>query len=478
MAGLATAIRLAAGGYKVNVYEANAYPGGKLTQITLGNYRFDAGPSLFTLPNLVDELFEAAGQDPRHYFNYTLLPVTCKYFYEDGTVINGYAEAEKFAQEVAEKTGAKKKDVLAQLQHSSSLYTLLAPLFMHRSLNNFSTWLGKKAWQAYRQLGKLKLGKSLHQANTQQLKAPKAVQLFNRYATYNGSSPYLAPATLQIIPHLEMGIGAFIPKGGMHAITQSLYELAIRLGVKFHFNTPVIQILTENGQAVALQLPGDVVRYDVIVSNADMLPTYRKLLPDHKAPEFLLSQKKSSSALIFYWGIKQKFPQLDLHNIFFSEDYKEEFEHIFSKNSIYHDPTVYLNITSKYEPDDAPDYGENWFTMINVPHDSGQDWGKVIAEARKNILAKLSRMLNTDVESLIEEEDILHPKLIEERTSSAYGALYGNASNSKYAAFLRHSNKSSRIGNLYFCGGSVHPGGGIPLALLSGKITSELIANN
>ena len=476
MGGLSAAIRLAVAGHKVEVFEANNYPGGKLTQIKLGDYRFDAGPSLFTLPQLVEELFELASENAEAHFNYHRLPLTCKYFYEDGTVINGFAEKEKFAEEIARKTGARKVDILKQVEHSSSLYKLLAPLFMFRSLHNWSTWLGKNAWKAYSKLGLLKVNQTLHQANQKQLKAPKAVQLFNRYATYNGSSPYKAPATLQIIPHLEMGIGAFLPKGGMHSITQSLYGLARRVGVKFSFNTPVQSILHEAGQATGLQLPGDARRFDTVISNADMLPTYRKLLPELKAPERLLKQEKSSSALIFYWGIRKKFEQLDLHNIFFSEDYEEEFKQIFEEKNVYHDPTVYLNITSKYVEGDAPEYGDNWFTMINVPHNRDQEWDKLIAEARKNILAKLSRMLGEPIEGLIEVEDLLDPRLIEQRTSSAFGALYGNASNSKYAAFLRHSNKSSRLKNLYFCGGSVHPGGGIPLALLSGKIVADMIA--
>ncbi|MEP0712139.1 MAG: phytoene desaturase, partial [Algoriphagus sp.] len=190
-----------------------------------------------------------------------------------------------------------------------------------------------------------------------------------------------------------------------------------------------------------------------------------------------LSQPKSSSALIFYWGIKRDFPELDLHNIFFSANYPVEFDHIFNRGTIYEDPTIYVNITSTHKADDAPPGGMNWFTMINVPNNQGQDWDHLIAEAKRNIIHKLNRILKTDIESLIEVEEILDPRTIESKTSSAQGALYGNSSNNKFAAFLRHANYSSSIKNLYFCGGSVHPGGGIPLCLLSAKIMSEMIGD-
>jgi phytoene dehydrogenase-like protein len=207
----------------------------------------------------------------------------------------------------------------------------------------------------------------------------------------------------------------------------------------------------------------------------DIYPTYKKLLATAKQPKKILTQEKSSSALIFYWGIGKQFPELDLHNIFFSNNYQEEFKHIFEHKTIYSDPTIYINITSKCKPDDAPLGCENWFVMINTPNNQGQNWDELINEARKNIITKLNRLLKTDIEKHIVSENILDPRSIENKTSSHLGALYGNASNNRFAAFLRHKNFSSDIKGLYFCGGSVHPGGGIPLCLNSAKIVSKLI---
>ncbi|MDG2444252.1 MAG: phytoene desaturase, partial [Flavobacteriaceae bacterium] len=208
------------------------------------------------------------------------------------------------------------------------------------------------------------------------------------------------------------------------------------------------------------------------------VPTYRTLLKDQKSPEKTLRQPRSSSALIFYWGIRKEFPSLDLHNIFFSEDYNQEFKYIFKKQQVYNDPTVYVNITSKENKSDAPKGCENWFVMVNVPSNTGQDWDSIISNVRSNILEKLSISLAVNLEDLIEFETVLDPRLIESNTNSYQGALYGASSNNKFAAFLRHPNFSQQISNLYFCGGSVHPGGGIPLCLLSGKIVSDLILKN
>ncbi|SHO61982.1 1-hydroxycarotenoid 3,4-desaturase CrtD [Algoriphagus zhangzhouensis] len=475
IAGIAASIRLAVKGYQVEVFEANSFPGGKLSEIRKGKYRYDAGPSLFTLPEQVEELFHLAGKKAKDHFDYQKLDVTCHYFWEDGKRIQAWADINRFAEEVETKLGEPAGNIRKALKDSSFIYKHLAPLFMHKSLHQLSTWTGTDALKSYGKMGKLGIFSTMNQANEKLFENPKLVQLFNRYATYNGSDPYQTPATLNIIPHLEFNIGAYFPKKGMHDITLSLFQLSKDLGVAYHFNSKVEEVIVENGKAVGVMVSGKKYQADLVVNNMDMVNAYKTILKKQKQPKLLLNQPKSSSALIFYWGIKKEFKELGLHNILFSEDYKAEFEYIFQKGSIYHDPTVYINITSVCKPDDAPEGCMNWFTMINVPNNQGQEWDKLIAEARENMIAKINRVLKTNLESLIEVEEILDPRLIEIKTSSAQGALYGNSSNNKFAAFLRHANYSSSIKNLYFCGGSVHPGGGIPLSLLSAKIMSDFI---
>jgi phytoene desaturase len=474
IAGIAAAIRQAVKGHEVAVYEANAYPGGKLSAFRSGDFRFDAGPSLFTMPHYVDELFTLAGKNPKEAFSYEKLETVCRYFYEDGTRINAWANRDKLAEEIALKTKDPASAVHQFLDYSARIYAITHAIFLEKSLHRLRSFLNWETLKAVFRFPKIDPFRSMNAANSDFFKDDKTIRFFNRYATYNGSSPYKAPATLNVIPHLEQHFGAYFPKGGMVAITQSLVTLAENLGVKFYYHARVEEILVEDKKVKGIRLNGENIAADRVISNMDIWFTYRQLLKNEAAPKRILSQERSSSALIFYWGIQAEFPELDLHNIFFSEDYKKEFAAIWEQQAVDVDPTIYVNISAKYQTEDAPKGAENWFVMINVPANTGQNWDKLIAEARKNIIKKLSRMLNRDIGPLIVTEELLDPRSIEQKTASYQGSLYGTSSNNQFAAFLRHANFSSKIKELYFVGGSVHPGGGIPLALLSAKIVDDL----
>lgn len=476
VAGMASAIRLRVQGFEVHVVEANAYPGGKLSEFTVDGFRFDAGPSLFTLPELVDELFTLTGKDPRHYFNYKKLDVTCHYFFEDGTSLIAYADPKKLTEEIETKTGVPAQRVVDYLRQSGEIYSSASEIFLESSLHRWKTWLNLRVVKALSKLHRLGIFQTIHQRNVAWLQHDKLVQLFDRYATYNGSNPFRAPGILTSIPHLEFNRGAYLPDGGMHSITKALHHLAVDLGVHFSFNKTVTEIKVENGRATGVMIGSVPMATDIVICNMDVYYAFRKLMPSQRAPERTLKQERSSSALIFYWGIRNSFPQLDLHNILFSSNYEREFRAIFQERTIDDDPTVYVNITSKHVPSDAPAGCENWFVMINVPANTGQDWNTLISIARTNILKRLNRHLSVDLEKMIVTETVLDPLSIDRKTHSYQGSLYGTSSNSKFSAFLRHPNFSHHIKNLYFCGGSVHPGGGIPLALFSAKIVSSLVA--
>jgi len=242
----------------------------------------------------------------------------------------------------------------------------------------------------------------------------------------------------------------------------------------------VIEALAESiqvsdGRVQGVVANGKLHPAEIVVSNMDVAYTYQRLMPEQHAPKRVIEAVKSSSAIIFYWGIRREFPELDLHNIFFSADYRQEFEYMSDKKLVYQDATVYVYISSKMQKDHAPDGCENWFTLVNAPHDSWQDWETVVADARRNILIKLKKELGVDLEPLIACETVNYPGSIRDKTLSYQGAIYGNSSNDIMAAFLRHPNFSAGIQGLYFSGGSVHPGAGVPLCLLSAKIVDELI---
>ncbi len=472
--GLAIAIRLAVKGYKVTVYEQNNQSGGKISEIKAGGYRFDTGPSLLTLPELSEQLFELTGKKREDYFQYTRLEVICKYFYEDGSIIRAFSEPEKFAAEIEEQTGEPATRVMNHLKRSRDQYRLTAEIFLFNSLHKFQNYFRLRVLKGILLFYKVDAFARMHNRLAKRFKDQRVVQLFDRYATYNGSNPFKAPATLNVISHLEHNMGAFFPSKGMRSLATSLELLARDCGVDFAFSKKVEKILTDGKKVTGLTLENEVHPYDLIVSDVDVNYFYKNLLPGAKALK-TDDKRLSSSALIFYWGIRGKSPSLGLHNILFSDNYRAEFQDIFDNRTLNPDPTVYLYISSKLLPSDAPENGENWFVMINVPPDTGQDWEELIKEARRNIILKIERLLKIPIEERIEFEQIESPQSIEKRTMSWKGALYSSHSNSMYSAFLRHSFKHKSLQNLYFVGGSVHPGGGIPLCLASAAIADREI---
>lgn len=475
IAGLAVALRLRKKGYAVTVYEANDHVGGKMHLVREKAYRWDSGPSLFTMPHLVDELFELFNHEPQNYYSYLKMDKICNYFWEDGTRFSAAADKAQFVADASATFDVSEESILKYLQKSQKKYDLTANIFLEKSLHKIKTYLSLATLKSLMKSYQLDINTSLDAVNNKSFDNQQLVQLFNRYATYNGSSPYKTPGIMSMIPHLEMHYGTFFPEGGMVQIVQSLHRLAEEQGVEFKLKEPVMEINYEGDLATGIKTSKADVDTDLIVSNMDIFSTYKSLLNELPHPERILSQERSSSALIFYWGVKGSFPELDLHNIFFSDNYEGEFKALFDEKKFSDDPTIYINISSKQNPKDAPDGCENWFVMVNAPGDYGQDWEVLKAQVKSKIVKKINRILNIDLNPLIEVEQILDPISIENKTKSHKGSLYGTSSNSKFSAFLRHPNFSKQLKNLYFCGGSVHPGGGIPLCLSSAKIVSDLI---
>lgn len=472
--GLASAIRLAVKGYEVTVYEKNSTPGGKLSQLHINNFRFDTGPSLFTLPELVDELFVLCNEKMEDYLTFQQLDNNCKYFFADGSQFNFYLNKTKLKKEIEQNTKENPEPIFNRLTQSEKIYNATSPIFIFNPLLKYKNFTAKSYKKAICILPKLNLLSTMHEANQREFVDSNIVQLFNRYATYNGSSPYKAPATLNMIAHLENNIGAFFPNKGMYSIIESLHKLAIKKEISFSFDTLVSEIVVENKKAIGIKANQQTELFDIIISDSDTKYLANNMVV-HPQKKRINTAEPSSSALIFYWGIDKTFPELELHNIIFSSDYKKEFEKIFDEHTLIDDPTIYLFISSKIVESDAPRGSENWYVMINAPSNFNQDWESLTKTARINIIKKINKKFDIDIEKHIISEQITTPLAIEKNTLSTNGALYGNSSNSIFSAFRRHSNWIRSIKNLYFVGGTVHPGGGIPLCLASAKIIDQEI---
>ncbi len=353
IAGIASAIRLAHQGWQVTVLEKNTYPGGKLSHFTKGGYEFDAGPSLFTQPKNIEDLFALCGEKTTDYFQFEAVPIACKYFFPNGKIVNAYTDKDKFAVEMQTCVGEPACNITDYLKDAENCYTYIGELFVDYSLHKRKLFPFKRIFPALAKTKFRYLFSSLHEYNSTRFSKKETIQMFNRYATYNGSNPYTAPGMLSLIPHLEQNEGTFYPKGGMISITNALVNLAAKMNVTFFYGEEVNKIEVIDNKASQVITKSTTYDCDIVVSNMDVYYTYKKLLNEEFKAKEVLKQERSSSAFIFYWGMKKSFDQLHLHNIFFTKDYEEEFNTIFNKKTMYHDPTVYINITSKMEAGQA-----------------------------------------------------------------------------------------------------------------------------
>lgn len=476
--GLSAAVRLAVAGWTVDVYDRLGYPGGKAGTLEADGFRFDTGPSLITLPEVYAELFAAGGRKLEDFLEFVPLAPICRYFWDDGMRFDALPGRERFADEALRILGEPRQNSLDFLAYSEKIHELTAELFLHRSLHDPRTYLSKRFFASLAQMGKIDAFATMDESIRRFISHPRLVQLFDRYATYNGSDPFQTPATLNIIPHVEYALGGYASRTGIHAIPRAIADLAQSIGVTFHWETNVESILTDTGRRVTgVRVEGEDRTYDAVVSNVDVTGMYEGLLEDTDAPLYRRYRRlePSSSGLVFFWGMARRFPELTVNNIFFSSDYKREFQEIFYERKVPDEPTIYVNITSKVSTDDAPIDGENWFVLLNVPYVDGQDWEDETSRVRATVVARLSRILGTNVGDAVAYERVLTPVDIARDTGSHRGSLYGIASNARMSAFLRHPNRVKRYRGLYVCGGSAHPGGGMPLAILSGKIAAELL---
>lgn len=467
VAGLASAIRLARKGYKVTILEKNDYPGGKLTSFEMNGFRFDAGPSLFTLPHLVLELLD---NDLKEEFKYEQLINSCLYLWNDKERFLAPSNASDFVIKGADHFKIDEASIKKYLKKADWKFSSTKEVFLESNIHKWQNYFTKKFIKSYINLPFLGIFKSYHKHNEELLKNKKLVQILDRLATYNGSSPFRASAVYSLLAHLEFNGGTYFPKNGMHDITKILVKQCNKLGVEIKYNAQVKSFDKTASQITALSTDNERFEADLFISNIDALNTYKNLLKESLPKSEL--EERSSSGLVFYWGIADSFEELELHNIFFADNYEDEFKAIFESKTLVNDPTIYLHRSCAVSSNDAPKGKENWFVMINVPSEPDLFNEENILKIKNHILSKLSRLLNKQISNLIECEKILSPRDIEINTGAFKGALYGASSNSQLASFKRHPNHS-KYSNLYFAGGTVHPGGGIPLCLLSAKIVTD-----
>ena len=470
LAGLASAVRERVKNKQVLVVEQATEYGGKLAEFKWEEYRWDKGPSLFTDPDALAELFSLAGKNIEHYFQYDKLESSCSYFFQDGSAVQMFDSKEKRKKSFLNILNQEEiEEMESYIERTEKLYEGVGDFFLSRSQPKWKDWFSNKMIQRYPFFLSSEFRKSLASFNKSKLSNPKLNLIFNRFGTYNGSNPYKMSGLYSMISHLETNQGAYYPKRGMRGIVNAVYQLAIDIGVEFSFSQD-IELKCDNGFEIRNKEKKTKSKEFVCAIDHhlfDELYLKRKRKSEEK-----IKKKLSTSGLIFYWALDREIDGLGVHNLFFSSDYRKEFNELFEDRKLSDDPSFYINISSIYCPSDAPKNGQNWFVMINTP--AGIESSKNYrSKAKECVIKGIKKHFDIDIREHIIYEQFWDAKGIESETGSLFGAIYGDSCNTMSSSFERHGNIDKKIPGLFYCGGSVHPGGGIPLVLRSAKIVSQ-----
>ena len=479
LGALSGAIRLARLGFSVQLFEKNPKIGGKVNEVVLEGYRFDTGASLLTMPFVIDELFDFAGFKRSDYLDFVSIDPICRYFFSDGSVMDASANRAKMKVAIEQLSLDDAKAYERFLKYAERIHALTAEIFMFTPIHQLKKLLKPRHLRTLFRLHQIDPFRTVHQSVSRFFSDSRLVQLFDRYATYNGSDPFQAPATLNIIPYIEYGLGGYYINGGIYRLIDALKSVACKLGVQIHTLAEVEKICGDGKRISGLQVNGEKVASDYILCGADAVVVHNELIDGHQKQRKKLNRLEPSlSGMVFLWGVRAKHPKLAHHNIVCSSDYDAEFKQIFKHRQVPDEPTIYIAITSKADAEHAPADSENWFVLLNMPYLSlGQVWERETVRMRSVVLDKL-KQLGFDIADQIEVEQVYTPEDFSQLYASNQGSIYGISSNSKTTAFKRIPNRSRMLHGLYFAGGSVHPGGGIPLVILSGKIAATLIAED
>ena len=479
LGGLSAAVRLAHAGYRVRLLEKNERIGGKLDLVQAEGYTFDTGPSLFTMPWVVRELWAAVGRSADDALDIRPIDPVCRYRWRDGTRFDHHAS---LADLLAEINRLDPRDSLAFFRFmawAGRIYAATAEPFLLAPFTGVRDFLTPRFLRDAPALDPLR---TVDQAARRFFHSPYLRQVINRYATYNGSSPYRAPATFCIIPYIELAEGGWYLGGGMYSLARALGGLAEDLGVEIETGTEVVAVNVERGRTTGVRVAGGRdVPAGRVVMNVDALhalrhyvaPEHRRIFTDRRVERY----EPSCSGFVLLLGIDRDYPELAHHNIFWSGDYPAEFRAIFDKGVPAPDPTIYVAATARSDPHHAPPGHLNLFALVNAPATSGRfDWRRERQGYRDLVVRRLDRAGLTGVERHIRFERCITPADFAERYHAWRGAIYGPSSNSRTAAFLRPPLRSPDVQGLYFGGGATHPGGGIPLVLLGGRAVAAAIA--
>ncbi len=476
LGGIATAARLARQGYQVTVFEKNAEPGGRCGKLERDGHRFDTGATLFLMPEIFEETYRALGERMDDHLDLRRIDPTYTIRFDDGYEIALTADLNEMEEQLEAIEPGSFRAMLQYLAEGYQNYHKSIKYFVGRNFYNIFQYFSPKNFPLLFQLKAL----VNHYPRVRRFfDDPHLRAAFTFQDMYLGLSPFEALATYSLLQYTELARGVWFPIGGLYRVVESFTEIAEANGVKFRYNAPVREIEIADNQAQGVILEnGERIRADLVVANADLPYVYRALLPDPGPVKRLERMKYTCSAIMFYWGLDKVYPELDHHNVFLAGDYKASFDRIFKDKTLPDSLNFYVHAPARTDLAAAPEGEETLVVLVPVGHldaSVSQDWDALKARARSSVLKRLGDLGITDLDDHLKFEVCYAPEQWQKLYNLERGAAFGLSHNFTQVGYLRPQNRHRRYDNLFFVGSSTHPGTGLPIVLLSARLTTERI---
>jgi diapolycopene oxygenase len=475
LGGLSAAISLAQAGYDVTIHEKNPQIGGKLNVLKEQGYTFDLGPSILTLPHIFERLFERSGKKMSDYIPIRTVRPHWRNFFEDGKVVDLDPEPERMAAE-ARKVGEDPANVRRFLKYSADLYDLVNAGYFEQGLDDAAAF---RKFYGLKNFLKFDLFRTMHGGVKRYLRTRHMQDIFDYFIKYVGSSAYHSPAFMNCMATIQFRYDLWYVDGGLYNIALGLQRLMDELGVKVRLNSEVVEVSKEHGLVTGI-VTRDGTRHpaDIIVSNMEVIPAYEKLLhEDDGLMQSLAKYQPACSGLVLELGLDRTYPQLAHHNFFFSENQREHFHTVFRKRQLPPDPTIYLVAASKTDPTVAPEGCDGLKILPHIPYidDDNPLTREDYMAFKERVLDKLERMGLTDLRKHVVFEHCWTPHDIREQYYSNKGSIYGVVTDRFKNLAFKAPKQSKKYPNLFFVGGSVNPGGGMPMVVLCGQNVAKSV---
>ncbi len=476
LGGLSAAVSLRAAGYPVTVVEKNDHFGGKLNELDDAGYRFDLGPSILTMPHVFEDLFGRAGKDFYDYVKIQQLPLEWRSFFEDGVTVDLFSDISVMQEENDVVDADDVEAIRDYLEYGRKMYELAREGYFDAGLDTMSEVV--KHYGVIRAFRGFEIFASMDDVVSRYLHNPYLRDIMNFFIKYVGSSPYRAPAVLNLLPYIQNAFGLWYVPGGMYRLAEGIYRLAKDIGVEFSFGERVVGARRESGRITAVETEsGLLYPGDVFVSNMEVIPFYEEVTRESEDTLDTYSAfEPSCSGYVLHLGVDREYPNLAHHNFFFSADPESHFDTIFSQYRLPEDPTIYLVATTRTDSTTAPPGHENIKILPHIPHIGDTPFTEAEYTAFEDrILDKLERMGLPGLREHTVYRDVWWPEDIRRMYRSNRGSIYGVVSDKDKNRGFKAPKASREYDNLFFVGGSVNPGGGMPMVSLSGQRAADLV---